>query len=275
MFLQFPSIISTITKEKRMVKKLIEKENIKGIISDNRFGAISKKIPSVYITHQLNVLSGITTSISSKLHQKIICQFDECWVPDLEEKLNFSGKLGHLKKHHFNIKYIGILSRFRQQKHPIKYDLMVVLSGPEPQRTLLENRLLTELRTFKGTVLFVRGVLSNKTKIKAPANFKTVNYFLSSELEKALNQSRVIISRSGYTTLMDLAVLGKKVFFIPTPGQPEQEYLAKRLQKKLIAPFATQDRFTANSLIELKNFRGFEVCKTTFDLNLFKLFESE
>jgi len=273
--LQIPFIISAISKEKIVVKKLIEKENINGIISDNRIGVLSKKIPSVYITHQLNVLSGLTTYISSKIHQKFIHQFDECWVPDLENEPNFSGKLGHLKTQHSKVKYIGILSRFKKQQLPVKYDLMVVLSGPEPQRTLLENKLLMELKRYKGMVLFVRGVLLNKARIEAPSNFEIKDYLLSKELEKALNQSNVIISRSGYTTVMDLAALGKKAFFIPTPGQLEQEYLAKKLHKNLIAPFAIQDRFTANNLNELKNFSGFEACKTTFDLNFFKLFKSE
>ncbi|MHB1147804.1 MAG: glycosyltransferase [Lutibacter sp.] len=274
LLLQLPAIISAIKKERKIVCQLINEECITGIISDNRFGVFSKKVPSVYITHQLNVLSGKTTFISSKIHQQIIKKFDECWVPDMEEKPNFSGALGHLKKHHFNPKYLGILSRFQPKELEIKYGVLVLLSGLEPQRTLLENKLLLELKDFNGSILMVRGVFS-ASEINAPSNFKIVNYFLANELEEAINQSKVVIARSGYSTVMDLAALGKKAFFIPTPGQFEQEYLAKKLQEKLVAPYAKQDEFTAAKLSDLTNFSGFKQVNSTIDLKLFKLFEGK
>jgi UDP:flavonoid glycosyltransferase YjiC (YdhE family) len=275
LLLQFPHIISAIKKERKTVSQLIDRENIAGIISDNRFGVYSKKVPSVYITHQLNVLSGKTTIVTSKIHQQFINKFDECWVPDEEENTNFSGDLGHLKKPRFNLKYLGILSRFQPKHHEIKYDLLLLLSGPEPQRTLLENILLKELQYFKGKILMVRGVLNNTSEIKAPNNFNIVNYLLANELEEAINQSNAVIARSGYSTIMDLSALGKKAFFIPTPGQFEQEYLAKRLQENSVAPYAKQDEFTAVKLGDLTNFSGFTKVTSTVDLELFKLFEGK
>jgi len=275
LFLHIPKILSAVKKEKKLVKQLIEKENICGIISDNRFGVVSKKIPSVYITHQLNVLSGKTTGITSKTHQKIIQQFTECWVPDIEEEPNFSGKLGHLKNSTLNVKYIGILSRFQPKKAEIKYHLLVLLSGPEPQRTLLENKLLQELKNYTGKILFVRGVISEEKIKKTPTNFTVVNYLLAKELEKAIHQSNIVISRSGYTTIMDLAVLGKKAFFIPTPGQLEQEYLAEIFHQKKITPFAKQHQFTLNSLSKLEKYTGFKCTKSKVDFNLFQLFKSK
>lgn len=272
LLLQLPYIISAVKKERKMVAQLIEKEHISGIISDNRFGVFSKKVPSVYITHQLKVLSGKTTFITSKIHQQIIKKFDECWIPDIEGISNFSGDLGHLKKHNFNLKYIGILSRFQPKESEIKYDLLVLLSGLEPQRTLLENKLLKELKDFKGEILIVRGKFST-SEMNAPSNFKIVNYLLANELEKAINQSNLVIARSGYSTIMDLASIGKKAFFIPTPGQFEQEYLAKSLQEKGIVPFAKQDEFTLVKLGDLSNFSGFEKVVSTFDLDRFKLFQ--
>ncbi len=272
LLLQLPHIILAIKKEQKRVSELIEKENIAGIISDNRFGVYSKKVPSVYVTHQLNVLSGLTTFVTTKIHQQFIRKFDECWIPDIEENSNFSGDLGHYKNPGFNIKYLGILSRFQPKEIEINYDLLLLLSGPEPQRTLLENKLLKELQYFKGRILMVRGVLNNTSDIKAPTNFKSVNYLLANELEVAINQSNLVIARSGYSTIMDLAVLGKKAFFIPTPGQFEQEYLAKRLQENLIAPFSRQDEFTAIKLGNLSDYCGFEKANSTVDLNLFKLF---
>lgn len=274
LLLQIPHIISAIKKERKTVAHLIDQENIAGIISDNRFGVYSKKVPSVYMTHQLKVLSGKTTFITTKIHQQFIRKFDECWIPDVEENPNFSGDLGHLKKLHFNLKYLGILSRFQPKELEIKYDLLLLLSGPEPQRTLLENKLLMELKDFKGRVLMVRGVFS-AAEITAPGNFKIVNYLLANELEEAIKQSNLVIARSGYSTIMDLAVLGKKAFFIPTPGQFEQEYLAKRLQENLVAPYAKQDEFTAVKLSDITNFYGFTKVDSTVDLDWFKLFEGK
>ena len=209
------------------------------------------------------------------MHQRIIKKFDECWVPDVNEEQNYSGALGHLENHNFNLKYIGILSRFKYQKLNVKYNLLVVLSGPEPQRTLLENKLLIELKNYKGKVLFVRGILSPESKIKESSNFEIVNYLLSKDLETAINESEIIIARSGYSTIMDLAVLGKKAFFIPTPGQFEQEYLADTLQKKLIAPFATQNNFEVDNLKKLTKYSGFKKNKATFNLDFFNLFEGK
>ncbi|WP_227807435.1 glycosyltransferase [Lutibacter profundi] len=150
-----------------------------------------------------------------------------------------------------------------------------MLSGPEPQRTLLEVKLLLELKSYKGNILFVRGTLLNLAKITKPANFKVINYLLSEELEEVINQSKVILARSGYSTIMDLAVLGKKAFFIPTPGQFEQEYLANILNQKLIAPFVTQEEFTIEHLKRLDEFSGFQLQKITFKLDFFKLFEGK
>ncbi len=275
LLLSIPSVISAVKKEHKLVAQLINKENIAGIISDNRFGVYSSKIPSVYITHQLNVLSGKTTGITSKTHQKIIKNFNECWVPDFKDEPSFSGNLGHLETHDFNLKYIGVLSRFKYEKREILNNLLVLLSGPEPQRTLLEEKLLIELKNYKGKVLFVRGVLDNSSNLKVSNNFKIINYLLSKNLEKAINQSEIVIARSGYSTIMDLAICGKKAFFIPTPGQFEQEYLAKKLNDKLIAPSIKQHEFTFEKLKEIDNYQGFKKSVSTIDLDLFKLFEGK
>ncbi len=274
LLLQLPFIISAVKREQKIISQFIEKESIAGIISDNRFGVFSKKVPSVYITHQLKVLSGKTTFITSKIHQQYIKKFDECWVPDTEENPNFSGDLGHLKKHNFKLKYIGVLSRFHPKESEIKYDLLLLLSGLEPQRTLLENKLLNELKNFKGEIIMVRGVFST-SEITAKKNLQIVNYLLANELEQVISQSNLVIARSGYSTIMDLAILGKRVFFIPTPGQFEQEYLAETLQEKGFVPYAKQDEFTALRLSDLTKFSGFKEITSTVDLKLFKLFEGK
>jgi len=137
LFKSIPKILKAIKVEKRVTQTIIKKYKIDGIISDNRFGVFSSKVPSVYITHQLNVLSGNTTWISTKLHQHIIKKYDECWIPDVEGKSNLSGRLGHLKHAPFPLKYLGVISRFEKSKLPVIYDLLVLLSGPEVQEWLV------------------------------------------------------------------------------------------------------------------------------------------
>ncbi len=197
-------------------------------------------------------------------------------MPDTNNEFNLSGKLGHLKKTKFNLNYIGVLSRFQPQKVEKKYDFLVVLSGPEPQRTLLENKLLVELKNYKGSVLFVRGILTKTAEIPSTKNLKFKNYLLSTDLNKAINESELVIARSGYSTIMDLAILSKKAFFIPTPGQTEQLYLAKRLSKNGIAPFSLQDDFKIEKLAETEKFSGFtHDYLSENNLNFLKFFQSK
>lgn len=272
-----PKVLKAMAKEKKAVKRLVKEYGLDGIISDNRLGAYYKKVPCVFITHQLNVLSGNTTWMSSKAHQKIIKKFDECWVPDVKGKPNLTGKLGHLKKTKLNIAYLGSLSRFEKKELPIIYDLMVLLSGPEPQRTLLEEKLLKELNGFKGNILFVKGKIEEEQtseEIHSPhGKINLFNFMKSDELENALNQSKKVLCRSGYTTVMDLAKLEKKAFFIPTPGQYEQEYLAKRMQKQGLVPFSTQEDFILDDLSKVVDYKGLNQFEPMVDFSsLFSVF---
>jgi uncharacterized protein (TIGR00661 family) len=271
-----PKVIKTIKAENKIIETIIKKHKICGIISDNRFGVFSKKVPSVYITHQLNVLSGSTTWFSSRMHQKSIKKFDECWIPDIEAKPNLSGKLGHLKNHDFNLKYIGSLSRFTKKDSKIVYNLMVLLSGPEPQRTIFEDILFEQLKTFEGKILFVKGIIETKQIITKKDQFTIYNFMLTQELEKAINESEVVLSRSGYTTIMDLAKLNKKAFFIPTPGQFEQEYLTKHLQELQLCPSCNQADFKIEMLHKVNNYKGLQSTNFNADFKeLFSLFERE
>ncbi|PWL40235.1 glycosyltransferase [Flagellimonas aquimarina] len=272
-----PKVLKAMNKEKKTIKQLVKEHQLDGIISDNRLGVFYKKVPCVFITHQLNVLSGNTTWMSSQAHQKIIKKFDACWVPDVKEKPNLTGKLGHLKKSKINIKYLGPLSRFEKTTAEKKYDLMVLLSGPEPQRTILEEKLLEELQQYEGKILFVKGKIEKRQHIKQHKTQKgciaIYNFMQSKELQTALNQSAQVLCRSGYTTVMDLAKLEKRAFFIPTPGQYEQEYLAKRLQKQNLVPYSNQSDFKFEDLQRMETFKGLRQFESDIDYaNLFSLF---
>lgn len=274
LLLQTPTIISAVLKEKKLIANLIEKESISGIISDNRFGVCSNKIPSVYITHQIEVLSGNISWVTSKIHQKIIQKFEACWVPDVASEFNLSGELSNFKSKNITIKRIGVLSRFTYKQFPKKYDILLLLSGIEAQRTLFEKKLLKELANFNGNVLLVRGVLNN-SKLEVPSNFTVVNFLVAAELEKVILQSNLVIARSGYSTIMDLAVLNANVLFVPTPGQFEQEYLAKYINKKYKIPFLNQNEFKLEAINNFEELGKFKNYTTSIPLDIFDLFQSK
>lgn len=275
---QVPNILRAIKKDREQLKTILKTHNISGVISDNRFGLSTKEVPCAFITHQLRVLSGSSTRLSSKLHQYYIKKFDACWVPDYEQTPGLSGIMGHLDsdKTGLNIKYIGPLSRLKPSPQKNKYDIMVLLSGPEPQRSILEKKLFLELKDHKGSILFVKGQIASEQLISKKGPFTIYNFMQTQELEAALNTSEIVISRSGYTTIMDLAVLQKKAFFIPTPGQFEQEYLAKCLIETKCIPSCKQADFSAEKLKEIAAYSGFDRSVPATDFkSLFGLFESE
>lgn len=274
MLWQLPKIKKAIKKERKAIKKIIHDYAIEGLISDNRMGVYSRKVPSVFITHQLNVLSGNTTKLSTFFHDTYLKEFNECWIPDFENEPNLSGKLGHdFNKKDIQLQYIGALSRLQQVETKQRYKIMVLLSGPEPQRGILEKKLIKELKNYKHPILFVKGIIEKKQKITVKDNITFYNFMQTEALQDAINSSGLILSRSGYTTIMDLAKLSKHAFFIPTPGQFEQEYLAKYLAKNGIIPFCNQDEFTLKQLDSITNYSGFKGFENQTDFKtLFSLF---
>ena len=270
----FPKMIEAILEEKKMVKQWINKYAIDGIISDNRLGVISKKVPSVFITHQLNVMSGSTTWITSRLHQYFIKKYTECWVPDFDGKSNLSGNLGHLKKSKLKLKYIGPLSRMQKKETPKQYDLMILLSGPEPQRGLLEDKLKKEALNYNGKVVFIKGIVEKDQEKKQIDHITYYNFMNTRQLEQTFNESDVVLCRSGYTTIMDLVQLEKKAFFIPTPGQYEQEYLAKKMRSNGWIPCKNQKIFKIENLNRIEVYKGFPKWENNLDWKkIFLIFE--
>ena len=277
MLLSLPRIQKTIIQEKRMVEGLVAEGKIQGIISDSRWGVRNPTIPSVIVTHQLRVFSGLTTWLSSKIQERIIKKFDVCWVPDFPgAAFNLSGKLGHLNRVSYPIKYIGILSRMKKVATTKTISILAILSGPEPQRSVLEVKLKRILSETNQKVVLIQGIVEGKQMWQGWKNIEIVNFMTSGELELIINKSEMVISRSGYTTIMDLTILEKNVFFIPTPGQYEQEYLAARLKKMGIAPSCKQEKFTLEKLAEVWDYTGLKtipppVAATDFK-ELFSLF---
>ena len=275
LLLQAPKILKAVKKEKYVIATYIQKNNIIGIISDNRFGVRNANIPSVYVTHQIKVLSGVFTFFTSKIHQQIMKKFDECWIPDCIEKPTFSGKLSHVHKTGINTKSIGILSRFKQENKPIENDVLIVLSGPEPHRKNLETKLLQEFKEYQGSVVLVQGILSETQTTSRKGNIVSYNYMLSHQLQDVINRTELVICRSGYSSIMDLAKLHKKAFFIPTPNQTEQEYLAQYLEQQKMTPYTQQKAFKIKMLEEVHKYNGLKRSNNGLEASLFNLFEGK
>ncbi len=260
MLKQTKHILNCITAENKWLDNFIQNEKIDVIISDNRYGLYNKKAHTIFITHQLKLSIPKPFSIfeisTKKIFEKYIKQFDECWIPDYaDEKRNLSGKLSHAQKLLSNTKFIDPLSRFKNYKSveiPIQSDILILISGPEPQRTLFEQKIFRQLLSFTNStkkIVIVGGKFnSSNEENKLPSFVEYYSALAPKKLLEYLLGAEKIICRSGYSTVMDLEAINKKAIFVPTPGQTEQEYLARWLQENGAGNFVTQKNF------DLKNY---------------------
>jgi hypothetical protein len=156
-------------------------------------------------------------------------------VPDYKGTLNIAGILSHPKQlPAIPVQYIGPLARLKapDTQMSIQYKWLILLSGPEPQRSILEDLLIQVINTVQHPVLLVRGLPLETTEFTVPPHCKVINHVPANDLQLLFAQSEYVISRSGYTTVMEILALQKKSILIPTPGQTEQEYLARHLMQQ-------------------------------------------
>ncbi|MEK7224721.1 MAG: glycosyltransferase [Bacteroidota bacterium] len=255
MIRQGPKLRRAIRQEHQWLKKAVKQYSFDAVISDNRYGLYHSKIPSVFLTHQLYIKSPLgkwTEKLLQKRNYKYIKRFKECWIPDSESENNLAGELSHPeKKPSVPLQYIGLLSRFEKQDiEEKKKHLLVLLSGPEPQRSLLEEKIIHEISHYNGTAVVVRGLPGYASLIPSTNMIHFYNHLPAKELNAEMLKAEYIISRSGYSTVMDIVALQKKSIFIPTPGQTEQEYLGEYLMKKGIAPCMKQEKFSLTTALE-------------------------
>ena len=266
---QTPKILYSINREHKILDKIINNYKINAVISDNRFGLWTNQIPCVFITHQLRIKSPIFERIIQKINYYFINKFTECWIIDDEES-TLSGELSLTKTMPKRFKYIGPQSRIRSTYTKLKYDTLCIISGPEPERSNFEKLMINQLSKRKESSLVILG------KPEEDKNFyinscHVISSANSEEISKHICSSDTIISRSGYSTIMDLARTESKCILIPTPGQTEQEYLAKYLKEKKICFSMDQRSFNLEvALQENKNYTGF--IKATNETNWDKLF---
>lgn len=256
MALQIPKILDRIHKENDWLAGAVAEHRFDAVLSDNRYGLYHEDVYSVFMTHQLLIkapFGSFGESVMQRFNYDFIEQFDECWVPDVAGESSLAGVLSHPPNlPAVPTTYIGPLSRFRRSREGVEpRHLLVVLSGPEPQRTILEERLLEQLKDYSGPILLVRGLPGGEEETIETENLTITNHLDSAALQKAMDEAVLVISRCGYSTVMDLAALGKKSILIPTPGQTEQEYLSTHLMEQGLALCAAQDEFQLLPLLQL------------------------
>lgn len=235
MLLHLPKFFMSVARDKSFVRKIAKEINPAFIISDNRYGFRHKKIFSVLVTHQVRpVIPGSFRFFEKIIHMKLfrmMKKFRQVWVPDFENEPNLSGKLSHGTGYDGDIKYCGPLSRFQANETSAtenRYDLLCIVSGPEPHRTIFENYCLkiAEETTLKLCIIAGKPDEHNSFRLN---NLTYYSHSDTSEFRQTIMQSDTILSRAGYSTIMDMFVLEKKSLLVPTPGQTEQEYLANFL----------------------------------------------
>jgi uncharacterized protein (TIGR00661 family) len=255
-FSQIPRLLYTIRAEHRWLKKVVQQHGFQAIVSDNRYGLYHRSIPSVFITHQLlikNPFRQCAERLLQKINYRYINRFNYCWIPDQEGLINFAGELSHpVIKPTIPVTYTGILSRLTiiDTKEKTKH-LFISISGPEPQRSILENKIVEEVSHYNGTATIVRGLPGNEKMIPSTNDIQFHNHLSAEDYAREMQQASLVICRSGYSTIMDIFSMQKKAVFIPTPGQSEQEYLANYLTKKEMAASILQKDFSLANAIQL------------------------
>ncbi len=271
--IQMPKFILFILKNKLWLKKIIKKYQVSVIISDNRFGFNHPLVYNIFISHQLNIRVPEKYSFAKKLIDILNCyeikKYDEVWVPDFSTRA-LSGELSlPVCKKIGIVRYINPLSRFMFyssiEEIELQCDILLIISGAEPQRTIFQQLLLEQMPTDKKIVL-----LSGKPDLSYVYRKKNIKIFSHIDddvyMAALIKKAKIIIARAGYSTIMDLIALGKTAILVPTPGQTEQEYLARYLQEKQLYISFEQENFSFSEAIKIFNAK-----KNQLQKNILKL----
>ena len=274
-----PKILIRIKREKAWLRNFATHEGLDLVISDNRYGLTTPGIPCIFMTHQLLIKTPFgrwADRILQSLNYRTIRHFSRCWIPDTARE-GLAGELSHpTRMPPIPTRYIGWLSRFEAagSLHALATPtaregayVLALLSGPEPQRTLLEKDILRQAsalaldKTAPGCrLVIVRGLPGGGKPLSGlpapgppalPPWITLYDHLPAKTLEPLLLDARLVVARPGYSTVMDLERLGKKALLIPTPGQTEQEYLGPYLAGKGWAGYVDQRSFSLAKAFEM------------------------
>ena len=236
-----------IENDKKAINQIIKTQHTDIIISDNRYGVWHPATKNILITHQLMLkLPSFWSFLEKVVHHKVISKikpFDECWIPDFETDKNLSGDLSHKYPLLSNVKFIGPLSRFENKissGNENTKKVLVILSGPEPQRTYFEERLekIFLKNNISATMLLGKPISTQSTDNDL---IRKISHTSDNEFIELIRNHEIIISRAGYSTIMDFYFLQKPVVLVPTPKQTEQLYLASYLKNHPLFSFVEEN----------------------------------
>ena len=273
-----PRLLLGIRKEHQFLKKLVRETGACLVVSDNRYGCWHAEVRSVFMTHQLNIqlpvfIRGLA-NVVRKINYSFINRFSECWVPDEEDEGGLSGRLSHCIKLPDNCHFIGLLTRFAgppsaPAELPCKpAGIFVLISGPEPQRSIFETLIISQLKNSSQTAIIAGGRTESANYELLEDRIHVFPHLSSSLIQYYIQNAGHVICRSGYSTLMDLAALGRSAILVPTPGQTEQEYLAKRLSTMNVHYAMAQGSFSLDEA--LVNSKGNEPIVIRNDMSVLK-----
>ncbi|WP_132052056.1 glycosyltransferase [Pseudocnuella soli] len=249
---QIPQIWAAIEAEKQWLAQSMAVHSFDAVISDNRYGMYHPKAHCTIITHQLRIQAPVAAGVVQRIHFSLLQKFNACWVPDVPGAPGLAGALSHPHRlPAMPLRYLGPLSRFSTgQLQPEQSGLLVLLSGPEPQRTLFENILLPQLSNAKMPVTLVRGLPGSQQLLAPIPGVQVFNHLPTKDLQEAMQRASLVVCRSGYSSVMDLAALCKRSIVVPTPGQTEQAYLARHLHQSGFALAQQQQGFDLKKALE-------------------------
>lgn len=244
-----PKILIRVKEEHRWLRRFREEVELDGVISDNRYGLWGEGLFSVLVIHQLEVRTTLGSWVDGMVrrwHYRFMRRFSTIWIPDMPGGMGLAGRLSHPRKMpEVPVRYVGLLSRFVREEREADVDLLVLLSGPEPQRSILEARIWRELAAFTGKVVLVRGKpAGGVSQLGELSNVTVYDHLPAAGLNEMMLRAKLVLARAGYSTIMDLVRLHKRSILVPTPGQTEQEYLGKYLAEKGVAVCARQAGFS-------------------------------
>lgn len=212
-------VSKAVRRDQERVSDYAQAHGIDLILSDHRYGVRCDTIPSVFITHQVE-LPPKTNPVARWIHRKWMARFNSIWIMD-DEQNRLAGTLSRFVP---GSCYIGHYSRFSLTNSTTESGKVVaVISGPEPYAEQFFNEMVKAANTSQQ-----KWTIVCSANYAAAAGLKKGTILVNNwkRADEAIASAEYVVSRNGYTTLMDLTVLQKKAILIPTPGQLEQQYLA-------------------------------------------------